>query len=232
MTIIAHRQIIHRLTTSGDTAALAGHPSLTTNDPLGPDVWQKDRSISLKVDATTFSQCLGQGACGTVLPVHATPSFVSPTGDPSVNAHFEARRSTLGPIPPFALKLAKRAPRGSYEVGHMRLTQEAWLYTKMDALQGSVVPRCYGYFHAQLNGDWVMPGWMEADETWIMGNDDGVRAIDETTPSPQVRRRNISFLLLERLGDRLSPGGLTVGADGEPVKADLYVLPFLSCIFF
>jgi len=71
------------------------------------------------------------------------------------------------------------------------LANEASMYDEMESLQGVVIPRCYGWFEAELEDDSVPV------------NDIG-QATDSR--SREVRQRKLSVLLLERVGGHLPLG--------------------------
>ncbi|KAI0316661.1 hypothetical protein OF83DRAFT_1172675 [Amylostereum chailletii] len=78
-----------------------------------------------------------------------------------------------------------------------RLDREAWFYEHMESLQGSVVPRCFGYFEAGLPKNIVFsPALRDTGYGRLMTK---AKARDG---QPDVR---ISLLLLEKLSGELLP---------------------------
>ena len=70
---------------------------------------------------------IGKGQTGRVCEVHAGPASAE-----------------------YAKEVESLVVKISEHVGRMDLAREARLYMDMHSLQGSVVPRCYGYFEAGM----------------------------------------------------------------------------------
>lgn len=102
-------------------------------------------------------------------------------------------------LPPLVVKLARRCRRG-------HIAREAWFYDELYELQGSVIPRCYGWFDApedpkSFQGAAYAP---DSDKDVNLGRPAYIphpwsAELDELA-KPKDR---ISFLLLERLGSRM-----------------------------
>ncbi|KAI0743055.1 hypothetical protein C8Q80DRAFT_950714 [Daedaleopsis nitida] len=106
-------------------------------------------------------------------------------------------------IPPLMVKIATTA-RAS-----QNLAREAGMYGHIEALQGVLAPRCYGYFRAEReHGTWhvkLVRTTLDTSSTESEPEPDGVIkeyvAEDPTTISREVDR--IDVLLLEKMGDHL-----------------------------
>ena len=94
-------------------------------------------------------------------------------------------------VPPLVMKVAK------YSKGR-NVSEEAGMYQDLECLQGSVIPRCYGYFftiidRTQLS---ILP--------WDGANCRYPRVIDRYDPPHPAAP--LSIMLLERLGDPIPTG--------------------------
>ncbi|KAI0030983.1 hypothetical protein K488DRAFT_71785, partial [Vararia minispora EC-137] len=113
-------------------------------------------------------------------------------------------------LPPLVVKVARRDRVGS-------LAREAWFYDEMECIQGSVIPRCYGWFELVLgDGDRVPvlehfvkdKGWTKDESEYLDVNS---RSLNGQPLHPMLQERAesqniISVLVLEQVGDRLTPG--------------------------
>lgn len=117
------------------------------------------------------------------------------------------------------------------------ITREAWFYDELEALQGSVVPRCFGLFEAVLPDDTMLVPWEahgidsdeqeyypDADSDWADPEapwSDGEHVVrsrrDPRVPSPLT----VSLLLFEELDSTELPLG------GEMNK-DLQYVPHIA----
>lgn len=109
--------------------------------------------------------------------------------------------------PLLAVKIARRCRRG-------HIAREAWFYDELHELQGSVIPRCYGWFEAPATttfaGNWYAPD----------SDDDASRGEPSYYPEPWTEslkalageKGYISVLVLERLGSRI-PMGIPLSND-------------------
>ena len=109
-------------------------------------------------------------------------------------------------LPPLVLKVGRFNCR-------MEIAREAWFYDELECLQGVVVPRCYGWFEAELMegqtyGSWYTAGHESGEESEDLENldpeswtKDSERLIEMT-----CSRNFVSVLLLERLGGNLPLG--------------------------
>lgn len=109
----------------------------------------------------------------------------------------------LASFPPLAVKVARRLRRG-------HLAREAWFYDDLHELQGSVIPRYYGWFDAaetpEFKGDEYAPS--EDDEKGI-GYPEHYSDPWSEELQLSVPRTRISVLVIERLGKILSQWGRT-----------------------
>lgn len=102
-------------------------------------------------------------------------------------------------VPPMAIKLGLQYQR-------MMVMREAWFYDDLVELQGSVIPRCYGYFEAEV-----------PDGEQFLVSEHGEKhahrpAHLDVDPIPGFRANRIGVLLLERLSSK------TIGS--EPATAE------------
>ena len=93
-------------------------------------------------------------------------------------------------IPPLVIKLG-------FQYQRAEISSEAWFYEELLDLQGSVIPRCYGYFEADLPAGYHFLD-AQHDERHLY------RRYEEE--DVDVKRNRIGVLLLERLGEPLPPG--------------------------
>lgn len=107
-------------------------------------------------------------------------------------------RQVVASFPPLAVKMARRLHRG-------HIAREAWFYDDMHELQGSVIPRCYGWFDAVettgFKGDEYAP---ERNRRYP---DDYPEPWSEGLQYLSAPRNRISVLVLERMGKILSQWG-------------------------
>ncbi|KAI0717911.1 hypothetical protein C8T65DRAFT_640357 [Cerioporus squamosus] len=107
-------------------------------------------------------------------------------------------------VPPLVMKVA-RLFKGR------NVSQEAGMYKDLECLQGSIIPRCYGYFsaivdHTQMS---ILP--------WDGPNCVYPRTFDPfVPPHPSAP---LSILLLERLGDPIPTGNRV---KSETIQRDLF----------
>jgi hypothetical protein len=120
---------------------------------------------------------VGDGRCGTVFSTR-----LHPIADPlSHSAKIPEPGSPY--LPSLVIKVADQAHIAD-------LASEASMYEEMESLQGIAVPRCYGWFEAEL------------ETTWIVASNFGETQISTPTPRPH----RLSLLLLERMGGLLPLG--------------------------
>ena len=86
----------------------------------------------------------------------------------------------------------------AYRSKNKRIAREAWFYEELLDLQGSVIPRCYGYFEADLPAE---PSFREA-----MHENRHLYLDREEEVQEPFKPNRIGILLLERLGESLPPG--------------------------
>ncbi|KAF9503791.1 hypothetical protein BS47DRAFT_1355858 [Hydnum rufescens UP504] len=105
-------------------------------------------------------------------------------------------------LPPLVLKVARSKRRA--EIG-----REAWFYDELECFQGVVLPRCYGWFEAELAEGQSFAHWTgpnrrssrteSSNPEWLF---EGSRQLKEMSHS----RNYVSVLLLEKLGGKLPRG--------------------------
>ena len=61
----------------------------------------------------------------------------------------------LGHLPPLVLKVGRFERRAE-------IAREAWFYDEMECMQGVIVPRCYGWFEAELTEGQSFGSWYTA----------------------------------------------------------------------
>lgn len=101
-------------------------------------------------------------------------------------------------LPPLVVKMARRSRRG-------HIAREAWFYDELHELQGSVIPRCYGWFEALQTAEFS--GNMYAPDS----DDDEYEGKPSYYPEPwspeldelASHKDYISVLVLERLGSKI-----------------------------
>ncbi|KAF9505058.1 hypothetical protein BS47DRAFT_1354444 [Hydnum rufescens UP504] len=120
-------------------------------------------------------------------------------------------------LPPLVLKVARSKRRAE-------IAREAWFYDELECLQGVVLPRCYGWFEAEL-----AEGQSFSPSTRATG-----RSSDSEDSNPEWRfedskqltemshsRNYVSVLLLEKMGGKL-PIGVPLGDDLVKGIYDMY----------
>lgn len=108
-------------------------------------------------------------------------------------------------IPPLVAKVARPGRRG-------HLVREAWFYDELATLQGVSVPRCYGWFEAEVDvedGTTVMP-WVEHTEDSAGYSSSSGFEFELELWGPALAALGsttnvISILLLERVGPERIP---------------------------
>ncbi|OBZ77291.1 hypothetical protein A0H81_02066 [Grifola frondosa] len=129
---------------------------------------------------------LSSGRCGRVF-LTSTISLSDPSEPSDV---------VLSPAPPMLPQLVVKVARPKYAES---LSQEAAAYHEIQAIQGVSVPRCYGWFEAELDQDHVLDERGESDGSDSDSSSDGYTANQSKAPPTN----KISFLVLERLGGKL-----------------------------
>ena len=107
-----------------------------------------------------------------------------------------------GTFPPLVLKVGRLKRRA--EIG-----REAWFYDEMESMQGVILPRCYGWFEAELAEGQSFGPWYTSDRSSSETEDSNPnwRFENSSRLLEMSHSRNfVSVLLLERLGGTLPVG--------------------------
>ncbi|KAK7681694.1 hypothetical protein QCA50_015041 [Cerrena zonata] len=124
-------------------------------------------------------------------------------------------------LPPLVVKVSRR-----YDARH--LAKEAYYYDEMECLQGSVIPRYYGFFQSTIPVDWNFGPWrrdsivrgsrrsVDSDTESEFDDDDysprpnvpeeEYSSDEEPPPPPPVTPTKVSILIMERLGGLMPLG--------------------------
>lgn len=148
---------------------------------------------------------IGSGRTGIVYEVRNVS--IDPIKD-------DVSTKTPGYLPPLVVKVA-------YRNRCLSLVREAWFYEEMECLQGASMARCYGCFELDLKRGWRLHPWRyRAGKAPDGGEYDSIPDYDEYPPATARRvgiaphpmlpelimeRDRVFVLVLERLGDELSP---------------------------
>ena len=118
------------------------------------------------------------------------------------DVEFLPTQALPGHLPPLVLEVGRIK-------GRAEIAREAWFYDEMESLQGVVLPRCYGWFEAELAGGQTFGSWYSAgskssrteksNPEWRFKNSNRLRGMSHS-------RNFVSVLLLERLNDTLPVG--------------------------
>lgn len=112
----------------------------------------------------------------------------------AVNPVSDAACSEIaGQYPPLVIKVGTQLSR-------RHIARDAWFYEELECLQGSGIPRCYGFFDAVLSADHDILPWHNATKEESLDGSDDERKASKWDPPIQ---RIVSILVLERLGDKL-----------------------------
>ncbi|VDB83374.1 unnamed protein product [Peniophora sp. CBMAI 1063] len=113
---------------------------------------------------------------------------------------------------PGALDVPELVAKISFPHLRPRLSREAWIYEDLRSLQGAVIPRCYGYFEAQIPEGMV-----------FMQECHRARRVPNLSGDFEVIVPNIvGILLLERLSNERLPLNVRFGKDWCNEIHDLY----------
>ncbi|KAF9503796.1 hypothetical protein BS47DRAFT_1402055 [Hydnum rufescens UP504] len=111
-------------------------------------------------------------------------------------------------LPPLVLKVARSKRRAE-------IAREAWFYDELECLQGVVLPRCYGWFEAELaEGQSFGPSTRatrrssDSEDSNLEWRFEDSKQLTEMSHS----RDYVSVLLLEKMGGKL-PIGVPLGDD-------------------
>ncbi|KAF9503798.1 hypothetical protein BS47DRAFT_1309202, partial [Hydnum rufescens UP504] len=86
------------------------------------------------------------------------------------------------------------------------IAREAWFYDELECLQGVILPRCYGWFEAELAEGQSFEAWARATQrsSETENSNPEWRFKDSKQLTEMSHSRNyVSVLLLEKLGDTL-----------------------------
>ncbi|CAA7271258.1 unnamed protein product [Cyclocybe aegerita] len=138
-------------------------------------------------------ECIGYGRLGTVYAVDVS----------------RLDNRTGGYLPPLVIKVSK----GSLDCS--KLSKEAGLYTEMQSLQGTVVPRCYGLFTSQVPDGCAIRDF-QLEQTGSSSEQEEHQQLHDAEDNKDC----ISILLLERLGRALHPDNHVP----NEAKKDIYAM--------
>ena len=137
------------------------------------------------------------------------------TQNPSLSGHSESAGSSAHQVPPLAIKFALRNR-------NKNILREVWFYEELQSLQGSVLPRCYGYFQATIPPDCTCIVWQAAEKDaygMCKANEDDDESFEQIgtfDPAHQTLvtklvhssgGATITLLLLDLLGEPYLPIG-------------------------
>ena len=115
------------------------------------------------------------------------------------NVEILPTRPLLGHLPSLVLKVGRFKHRAE-------ITREAWFYDEMESLQGVVVPRCYGWFEAELTEGQTFGSWYAAGRGSSSSSSSGDSKTENLNPewlfensnhlSEMSRSRNFVSVLL------------------------------------
>ncbi|KAF9503790.1 hypothetical protein BS47DRAFT_1334772 [Hydnum rufescens UP504] len=146
----------------------------------------------------TFGDKKGWGRSSFVHEVNVLPTTTLP-------AH----------LPPLVLKVARSKRRAE-------IAREAWFYDELECLQGVVLPRCYGWFEAELTEGQSFGPWTATRKSRDTENSNPEWRFKGSKLKEMSGSRNyVSVLLLEKLGDTL-PMGVPLGDELVKGLYDLF----------
>lgn len=148
---------------------------------------------------------LGAGKSGSVHEV-LNPTWEAPVQESSL---------ATGHLPPLVAKICW--PNRCHSI-----VREGWFYEEMECLQGIAIPRCYGCFELKLSKGLHVESEVDLDDEEIFDNSfdvipehedynlwdmQAVKLLPHPLSSDLIHARDrVYVLLLERMGDELSPG--------------------------
>lgn len=152
----------------------------------------------------TLGKVLGAGNSGVIHEVL----------DPVVEASEKDSSQAVGHLPPLVAKIG-------WSHRCYSIVREGWFYEEMECLQGVAIPRCYGCFELKLQkalhiGPWEDSGDEIFDSLDFIPEHEHYSLSEMNTvgiaPHPlsleliHTPHDRVYILLLERMGDELSPG--------------------------
>lgn len=135
-------------------------------------------------------------------------SLLPPPGDMHLEISLgkelgSGRAGSVRAVNVFSPKIGTGLPKLVLKIAHRKrsvnLAQEAWFYEELEQLQGIAVPRCYGFFQAQLEDGYKV-------STWSPYDDDLDTKKKNKGKGPPGGERLLSILVLEKLGSRMPVG--------------------------
>ncbi|KAI0060202.1 hypothetical protein BV25DRAFT_1827999 [Artomyces pyxidatus] len=135
-------------------------------------------------------------------------------GDGRSGIVFELDNVQLDGVPPDPLSVPRLVVKIARANRLAALAREAWFYDEMECLQGSTIPRCYGWFEMQLSPGQTVPAWKAhpaedaTEEDYALDNDKMFGTVHPDQLARTARRDVIFVLLLEQLGPRMPLGPL------------------------
>ncbi|RDB20631.1 hypothetical protein Hypma_012256 [Hypsizygus marmoreus] len=212
-------------------SSLLIHGALVTDDGRPVPLALKRKNIPLDLIEIRNLQC-----CKSV-PCKCGPNYVLPNGPPAralvdlpslpptteveleftldtfidsgksgvvYSTKFASLSSPAYSVMPFVVKIAARKR-------NKNLFREAWFYDELQSLQGSTIPRCYGYFEAKLPEGCTFLPWKTVEDMYYERNAEELETghferfgnFDSAHCSTLTRFEDtfcITLLMLERLG--------------------------------
>ena len=113
------------------------------------------------------------------------------------NVEFAPAQILPGHLPPLVLKIGRSNRRAE-------IAYEAWFYDELECLQGVVLPRCYGWFEAELSKGQTFGAWSQASENRLESEESEYEEGFTGLLGEMSQSRNyVSVFLLEKLGEPL-----------------------------
>ncbi|PPR03404.1 hypothetical protein CVT24_012529 [Panaeolus cyanescens] len=164
--------VLTRRTASPIKGVYTWKPSLLPDGPPARKPSQLPPPGQLKAQISA-QELIGDGRCGTVYSTNILDIY-----DPQ-QQNLTIWNPKAPSLPNLVIKIADFDRLDDME-------HEAGVYDEMESLQGIAIPRCYGWFEAELPNAWAVPE-------------------QDTAQYPKIPRK-LSVLLLERMGGHLPLG--------------------------